>query len=177
MRLPRELERDPRLADVEAALSADRRALWSKGTLPVAHVDPDPRLFAAIRQAWHAGRSERGLERAEKLLDRERVGLEIARIKQGTGPANRVSRLLLLTNDGSERFYRGCESLLLRHSDRVLGIHLNASSEQFSEVLGEPGALVRLVLVADREPVSRILLTLAPFSANDDGGRGDGEVR
>ena len=46
--------------------------------------------------------------------------------------------------------------------DRVLGIRLNLPADRLAEVLHQPGALVRLFLVAEKEAVSRILVTLAP---------------
>lgn len=161
LKLPRSLEGDARTPDIEASLTRDRRPLWSQGTLDVARVTLSEPLVTALTGARLTRSLERGQEHIEQVLAGESKGLEAARAKQGAPVANRISRLLVMANDGSERFNRHCESTLKRHADRVLGLMVDADSETFSSrVFGEE-KLVKVVLVTGREVVAAVLLALA----------------
>jgi hypothetical protein len=106
----------------------------------------------------------RGLEGAERALDAEERGLRAA---QGAGRLDvRISRLLLLADDGAERFYRHVETLLNRHGPRVLVVRLDADARALGELLFGPGRLARLLMIVHKEAVSAILLAMA--------GRGEG---
>jgi hypothetical protein len=157
-RLPRAIEIDPHRAAIEAALARDARPLWPGGTLPVAHVPVEPSFERALAAAQEAHQLARGLEQAEALLASEQKGLDALRERQGTALADRTSRLLVVASDGSERFYRQVERLLLRHADRLLGLRLEAPFEQLA-LFGRE-ALVRAVLVTDRDGVTDVLRAL-----------------
>jgi len=162
LKLPRQLEIDPRRESVEAALARDVRPLWEKGSLGVSHFEYLPSLEKALRASMGARQLERGLEHIEKLLGNEEHGLAAAREKQGAPLANRVSRLLVLADGGSERFYRSCEAVLRRHADRVLGLRITVASETLSQSLfGSSDELVKALLVSDRDAVTNVLFAFA----------------
>jgi hypothetical protein len=76
--------------------------------------------------------------------------------------APRVSRLLLMSNDGSKRFCRDCASLLTQYDQRVIGCRLDITGDEFgSAVFGYP-KLVRALLFVDKKAVARALLALVP---------------
>ena len=75
-----------------------------------------------------------------------------------------MSRLLILSDDGAERFYRHVESLLRRHGPRLLAIRLDSSAEELGSAVFRPGALARLLLVTHKDAVAKALLSLAPDS-------------
>ncbi|MBA2322190.1 MAG: hypothetical protein H0V89_13680 [Deltaproteobacteria bacterium] len=162
MKLPREIEANPRHAAIAAVLARDARALWSDGTLAVAHVPLDAPLEAALVAASNARQLQRGLERIEQVLEGEQRGLDALHEKQGTAPANRASRLLLAADEGSERFYRLVERLLLRHGDRLLGLRVEASPARLSQAIFGRDLLVKAVLVSDRDGVTSVLRSLGP---------------
>lgn len=161
LKLPRSLEDDARTADIEAAITRDRQPLWAQGTLPVARVALSEPLVTALTGALRTRSLERGLEHIEQVLAGESKGLEAARAKQGAAVANRISRVLVMANDGSERFNRHCESTLKKHGDRVLGLVVDAGSDAFSARLFGEGKQVKVVLVTGREAVAAVLLSLA----------------
>lgn len=161
LKFPREIEADPRRAAVEATLAKDVRPLWTGGSVAVPHLPfADPFEQALIR-ALRGKRIERGLEHIDDVLDRESKGLEATRAKHGTPASNRISRLLVMADDGAERFYRQCDSTLRRHRDRVLGLRVTVPSSQLSEKLFGADKLVKVLLVSDREAVTKVLLALA----------------
>ena len=73
----------------------------------------------------------------------------------------RVSRLLLVTNDGADRFYRGVEALLRKHGARVLALRLELSAEALGALVLGPGERARLLLLEHKDAVTAALLALA----------------
>jgi hypothetical protein len=159
-RLPRPVEEDPRGDQVMHLLNSHTRPLWSGSTIAVASVKLTPGLEAALKSVHQANQVVRGLELAENRLAREQRGLRISDRKTGHSRGERVSRLLLLSDDGAERFYRNVESLLRRHDPRVLAVLLESDSATLGELLFGPGSLARLLLLEHKEAVSHVLLSM-----------------
>ncbi len=157
--LPREVERDPRHAAILRVLAAGRR-LWSGGTLEAAVVGLTEPLRAALTSPAVRGALIRGLEAAEATLAAERRGLDALPV---TDRAPRVSRLLLVTNDGAERLYRQVERLATMHAPRVLVCLLDAPSSELGGLLYGPDAVAKLVLTGHKDAATRLLLALAPL--------------
>ena len=160
LKLPRKIEADPRHQAVEQFLLNNRQPLWEKGTLLVPHLAFSPSLETALIRALDFNHLERGLEHIEETLEREKKGLVALREKQGTSPVNRVSRLLIIANDGTERFYRACETTLLHHSDRLLCLHVDASSTRLAENIFGTDKVLKALLVSDRDVVTHVLFSL-----------------
>ncbi len=159
--MPRIVESDPRFPLVLHALSLHPRPLWPGGTTAVPSARLDPDLSRALRSVHHAGRAVRGLEKAEHRLAREEQGLLLADQQGGARRGVRVSRLLVLSDDGAERFYRRVDSLLRRHGPRVLALRLDAGASTLGEMLFGPGRMARLIMIEHKEAVSSVLLALA----------------
>lgn len=161
LRLPKAVEDDPRAARIAARLAADPRPLWPRGTLRVATVPLDAGLADALRSARTAGRVRRGLESIAGALDAEAHGLARVDRESGALRGARMSRLVLVTNDGAERFYRHVETLLARHAARVQGLRLDASAAQLGALLFGPEAIARVVLLDHKDAVAAALLAIA----------------
>ena len=161
LRLPKLVEADPDAAQLEIDLAACSRPLWAGGELSVPRAELGSELRAALRSAYSAGRIVRGLEGAERVLAGEARGLSRVDRKTGVERGGRVSRLLVLADDGSERFYRDVESLLRLHTPRVLAMRLSADEHDLGELLFGPNRVARLLLVEHKDAVSATLLALA----------------
>ncbi|HEU4536487.1 MAG TPA: hypothetical protein VFS00_20320 [Polyangiaceae bacterium] len=163
-KLPRALETDPRAPAVEAALAADARPLWERGVVRVAHRPLTESLRRALAGAALRDALEQGLEGIEARLQSEQRGLDALRAKPGAPPpgAPRVSRLLVLASDGSQRFYRDAEALLRRYEARLLGLRLDAPGDALGPAVLGREALARALLIADRDAVGAVLLALVP---------------
>ncbi len=159
-RLPRLVEEDPRGQQVLNMLSAHTRLLWPGGAIAVASVKLTPSLSDALKSVHRADMVVRGLELAETRLAREQRGLNMAERQTGNSRGERVSRLLLLADDGAERFYRNVEALLRRHSPRILAVLLETDSATLGELLFGPGSVARLLLLEHKEAVSHVLLSM-----------------
>ncbi|MDA8124297.1 MAG: hypothetical protein M0009_03805 [Deltaproteobacteria bacterium] len=161
LRLPKTVESDPRGSQLLRDLTTQSRLLWPKSAIgtPVAVLTAE--LAAALRNAYGAGQVVRGLETAERRLAAEERGLQMAAKQAGTPRGVRISRLLLLANDGAERFYRNIETLLLRHGLRVLAVRLELDEKGLGELLFGPGHVARLLMLEHKQAVASVLLALA----------------
>ena len=158
--LPRPIEEDPRGEQVLQLLTTHTRPLWPGSGIAVASVQLTAYLSAALKSVHQAGQVVRGLELAENRLAREQRGMSISDRKTGQQRGGRISRLLLLANDGAERFYRNVEDLLRRHDPRVLAVLLECDSVTLGELLFGSGSLARLLLLEHKEAVSHVLLSM-----------------
>jgi len=161
LRLPRLVELDPRAPRVLRSLAVRTRPLWEGGALEIPLVKFDAALAAALRSAQSAGRVVRGLENARRRLAAEERGLRMADQDSGAPRGLRVSRLLVLSNDGAQRFYRHVETLLFRHGHRMLAVCIDVDADTLGELLFGPGRPARLILIEHKEAVCVTLLALA----------------
>jgi hypothetical protein len=160
-RLPRAVEDEPRAAHLSRALAGCSQPLWAGAELRVPQVDLTPAVEAALKSASSARRIVRGLEAAERALAAEAEGLSHVDRTTGVPRGERVSRLLVLADDGAERFYRRVESLLRRHAPRVLALRVSADQHVLGRLLFGPDQVARLLLVEHKAAVSAVLLALA----------------
>ena len=158
LRLPRDVERDPRPDAVRAALAAGARRLWAGGTVEAAVVPLTEPVRTALGSPAIRNALIRGLEGAEATLVAERRGLDAL---PAADRAPRVSRLLLVTNDGAERLYRQVERLATTHAPRVLVCLLDVPSATLGGLLYGPDAVAKLVLTGHKDAATRLLLALA----------------
>jgi hypothetical protein len=161
LKLPRAVEGDPRHSAIEALLQADRQPLWEKSTVTIAHIPLGKGLQSYLKALFHRKQLERGLENIDTLLTREKKGISALHEKLGTPASLRISRVLLIAQDGSQRFYRACEKLLLHNSERLIILQINEPSSRLSEIfLGTLEKPLKALLVSDRDAVSGVLFSL-----------------
>ena len=170
LRLPRQVESDPRGPQLLRNLATHTRLLWpgSETRIPAAGMTPE--LAEALRSAHCAGRVVRSLENAERLLAAEERGQRMADRQSGVPRGARVSRLLLLANDGAERFYRQIDTLLGSHGPRVLAVLLEMDEHGLGGLLFGPGQVARLLMVEHKEAVGSVLLAMAGQWEQSGGG-------
>jgi hypothetical protein len=165
LRLPKSLDDHPQLPALRTQLRSCSRKLWEGGAAQVPVVRWSEPLASALGNAQREGHLLQGIEQAERTLDREAHGLSIADSRSSTERGSRVSRLLVVSNDGTERFYRQVERLLRTQGPRLLALRLDADSRQLSTVMGDPGGLARALLVEHKTSVARVLLALCESGA------------
>ncbi len=160
-RLPRRVEQEPGAEGLALEIVSRGRPLRAGGAVRAPDAAITPGLATALQRACVAGRIVRGLEAAQHVLLGEQRGLGRVDRRTGVERGGRVSRLLLLADDGAERFYRGVESLVVQHEPRVLAVRLRANEHELGELAFGPGRVARLLLVEHKDAVSAILLALA----------------
>jgi hypothetical protein len=160
LRLPKLVENHAQSAALHTALRAHPRKLWGGGAIEVPTAAWTPTLAAALGDAQREGRLVRGLEQVEKTLEQEARGLSMADARSGTERGARVSRLVLVSADGTERFYRQVERLLRVQGPRVLVIQVDADSSQLGGVLSQAVGVVRALMIEHKDSVARVLWAL-----------------
>ena len=160
LRLPKLVESDPRGTDLLQSLIDHARPIraGSDLSIPVAKLGG---LESTLKSASRAGRVVRGLEAAERTLATEARGMRKVDRRSGIRRGDRVSRLLLISNDGSDGFYRQIENLLLRHAPRVLAVRLDVDAATLGAPLFGSDKTTRLLMIQHKEAVTAVLLGLA----------------
>ena len=159
--LPREIEANPDHETIRARLAAPDRLLWRGGHLMVPVFPLGPPLAAALAAAYGAGQLVVGFERVEEALEAETRGLALAARRRGSLPGARISRLLLLSDDGAERLYRHVEGLAVAHAPRVLVAVLAADAAVLGRATTARDAAVKVVLVQHKQAVAALMRLLA----------------
>ena len=160
MQLPKTVENEPRAKNLAHDLASYAQPLRKGGELLVPRAELTPALKAALTGAFLSGQIVRGLEEAQGALAAEERGLQNVDRKTGVARGQRVSRLLVLADDGAERFYRNVEGLVRRHAPRVLALRLSADERTLGNLLFGPDQVARLLLVEHKNAVSAVLLAL-----------------
>lgn len=161
------MDGDPRAPAVQARLESASERLWPGGTLAVLDATLDDALCAVLQRAVDDGRITRGLESASKALDAEARGLDRADANAGTTRGARISRLLLLANDGAERFYRHVESLLARHAGRAIAVRLDVDAAALGARVFGDGAIAKLVMLDHKMAVAAALYAIGAQGAGE----------
>ncbi len=161
LRLPKSVEADPRGAQLLRNLTTHTRKLWRESEIEIPAAMLTPELAEALRTAYSTGQVVRSLENAERVLAAEERGLSMADRQIGVPRGVRVSRLLLLANDGAERFYRKIDALLRRHGPRVLAVLLQIDEHGLGELLFGPSRTARLLMLEHKQAVASVLLSMA----------------
>ncbi|MEY4066602.1 MAG: hypothetical protein RIR26_2810 [Pseudomonadota bacterium] len=161
LKLPKLLETDPRAQKIQDSLKLNLKPLWPQGRLKVPTLELATHLEKALSLSRRAGQLRGGLENIESFLRREQKGLQALKERSLAQDADRMSRLLIVSSDGSERFYRHCESLLVSHSDRLAGVRLNVPSQILGQKFFGKDAQVKVLLVSHKDFVIKALESLA----------------
>jgi hypothetical protein len=161
IRLPKALEKQPQADTILSVLTGALQKLWTKSSISAAHLSVAEPFICSLQMEHKRGKLVRGYEMAERQLESELRGQKMVDIKTSSVRKPRISRLLILANDCSERYLRKVEGLLRIHQDRVLGIVIDIDSHHLGELFFGHGKAVKLLLVEHKESVASVLLSLA----------------
>lgn len=157
IRLPRELEADGSATAIRRILSARTVKIWSGSTQETTVISMSDPLKQALVKARLKGQIRCGFEAIRERLESEQKGIMNIR-KQGVVPyGNRISRLILFSDDGAERLYRHIEQLMQDHSPRVLGCLLNIDSSVLGHLMTGKDKQIKVLMAEHKEAVSELL--------------------
>ena len=157
-KLPRQLVSDPKAEGLLDQLFSRTRKLKPEGSISLPVVELTDALKNALLAARRTGRAVRGYENASDLLNLESVGIN--KLKKQDGQGERISRLVLMSNDGVDNFYNKAEKLIIQHSPRVLGCVVEAGSYTLGSFLFGEGKIAKLILIDHKDAVSGVLLSI-----------------
>lgn len=160
-RLPKKTEAEPFASALWQQLELHAQPLWPGGDLRVPCVELAPGLEAALRAALVTRRLVRGAELVERALAADAQGLEHVDRTTGVERGQRVSRLVVLADDGSQRFYRNAEALLRRHAPRVMALRLRVDEARLGGTLFGEGEVARMLMIDHKDAVAEVLRALA----------------
>ena len=155
MKLPKQLEKEGVASDVRAALEEERIELYGASAIHIPVLKLTPKLRTNIFHAKSLGELVIGYAAIAKALANELRGLQ-----KIDSLSDRVSRLLLVTNDGSPRFYREFAFLQKRQGPRILICRLDVDSVLMGNILGFKDQVVKAVLLNKKKSVINVLKSL-----------------
>ena len=155
MELPKQLAKEHVESDVLEALARESIELCVGSEISIPLLELTPELRQQIFYAKALGEVTIGYETIEKRLLHELRGLQKVDNQPG-----RVSRLLLVTNDGSPRFYRELEFLHKKQGERVLICRLDVDSAVMGGILALKKTPVKALLLNRKTSVVSVLKSL-----------------
>jgi len=157
---PRPLIADGSAPDLAAWWVRSRHQAASRGLPQIPRHRLDRSIQEGLFHARRARRLTRGLEGAETLLAAEESGLKRVARSRNDSERVRVSRLLIVSEDGSERFYRQVERLRARFANRLEILLLECDDEALGAAAFGPGRRSRALLIQHKDAVVRFLSIL-----------------
>jgi hypothetical protein len=170
MRFPRQLEADGSAEIIRVHLTAHTTKLWPGSKIDVPVITISNPLKMALQKARLQGRIRYGFEPIFEKLVSEKRGIANVRRQTDAPYGDRISRLLLFSNDGAERFYRHIEQALDEHAPRLLGCLLTMDGEALGQLITGKEGIIKIVMAEHKDVVSGILraLVVTPQGQVDD---------
>ena len=166
MRFPRQLEADGSAEGIRGELMARTSRLWPEGEIDVPVITLSEPMKIALKKARLRSRIRFGFEPILQKLAGEKKGISAVREQTDAPYGDRISRLLLFSNDGAERFYRHIEQILQEHAPRLLGCLLDIDGAALGELFTGKGSVIKIVMAEHKDVVSDVLRALV--SGHDD---------
>ncbi len=163
MRLPRELEADGTAATVREVLTSRTVQLWNGSDVSVPMITMSNVLIRVLKVANSKGQIRCGFEVISKKLEGERKGIAHLREGRGLPTGERISRLLLISSDGAQRFYRHIEKLLQLHAPRLLCCILDLDGSSLGNLITGKEKQIKIIMMEHKDAVSALLRTLVEF--------------
>ena len=168
IRFPRQLEADDAAEAIRQTLLARTVKLRPGSNFVVPLLEMSEPLKIALRKARLNRRIRVGSEAILEKLENERRGIANVRAHATAAYGNRISRLLLFSSDGAERFYRHIEQALQENAPRLLGCLVNIDSMSLGRLITGKDSMIKIIMAEHKEAVSEILRSLlvhpaAPF--------------
>jgi len=161
MRLPRQLEADGSAGKIREALAARKTKLWPEGKMEVSVLNVSESLIGALKKARMQRRIRYGFDDIMDKLAAEKKGIDELLQKTKSQQNERISRLLLFSNDGAERLYRHIEQTLTEHHLRILGCQLDVDGKKLGQLVTGSSAGIKVILVEHKDAVSDVLRAIA----------------
>ena len=161
IRLPRQLEADSSAEAIRQVLISCAAKLMPGGKIDVPLIKWSDSLKMALQKARLQGRIRVGLESISEKLASERYGIKNAHQSSKAAYGERISRLLLFSNDGADRFYRHIEQLLEQNAPRLLGCRLNIDAGMLGQFILGKDKKIKIIMAEHKDVVSGVLRAIA----------------
>ena len=166
MRFPRQMELDGSAEKIYEVLGARRNKLWSDGKIEVPVLNISESLIGELKKARMQRRIRFGFDDIFDKLAAEKKGIDHLHQQAKSKQNERISRLLLFSNDGAERLYRHIEQTLIEHHLRILGCQLDVDSRTLGQLITGRSAGIKVILVEHKDAVSEVLRALVEIGTS-----------
>jgi hypothetical protein len=160
IKFPRQLEADDTAETIRRILLTHTVKLRPDSHFVVPLIEISEPLKSALLKARLNRRIRIGSEAILEKLENELRGITNVRAHSTAPYGNRISRLLLFSSDGAERFYRHIEQALQANAPRLLGCLLNIDSIALGRLMTGRDSMIKIVMAEHKEAVSEILRSL-----------------
>jgi hypothetical protein len=160
MRFPRQLEADGSSEIIRRELMARTTRLWPGSKMNVPLITLSEPLKVALKKARLQGRIRYGFGPIFEKLAGEKKGIANVREQTDAPYGERVSRLLLFSNDGAERFYRQIEQVSQMHAPRLLCCLLNIDGGALGHLITGKEGVIKIIMAEHKDVVSDVLRAL-----------------
>jgi len=160
MRFPRQLEADGSVGKICEALTVRKARLRPEGNLEVSVLTLSESLTTALRKARMQRRIRFGYDEIAEKLAAEKKGIDELLQKTASLQKERISRLLLFSNDGAERLYRHIEQIVHEHQLRILACLVDVDGRKLGEAITGRSASIKVILVEHKDAVADVLRSL-----------------
>jgi hypothetical protein len=157
VRLPRQLEADNVALAIHQTLISCAKILYPGGKIDVPVIEWNETLKTQLQKARLQGRIRLGLESITEKLESERYGIKTAHQSSKAAYGERISRLLLFSNDGADRFYRHIEQLLEQNAPRLLGCKLNVDASVLGQFILGKDRNIKIIMAEHKDIVAVML--------------------
>jgi hypothetical protein len=158
---PRQLEADGSVEKIRSVLSVRKTRLWPEGKLEVPVLNISESMISAMKTVRMQRRIRFGLDDIFDRLAVEKKGIDHLHEQTQSKQNERISRLLLFSNDGAERLYRRIEQVLNEHHQRILGCLLDTDGKTLGKLMTGGSTGIKVILVEHKDAVSDVLRALA----------------
>ncbi|MBW2631568.1 MAG: hypothetical protein JRC90_07385 [Deltaproteobacteria bacterium] len=145
---------------IRGELMSRTSKLWAGSKIGVPVITLNEPMKIALKQARLQGRIRYGFEPILQKLAGEKKGITSVRGQTDAPYGDRISRLLLFSNDGAERFYRHIEQVLQAHAPRLLGCLLNIDGGALGQLFTGEGGVIKIIMAEHKDAVSDVLRAL-----------------
>jgi len=159
VRLPRAIGDAVMAARINTVLTENRDQLFSGSEWCIPAIRQTDAVEAALLSARRSSRVIRGLEAITKTLHNEKRGLDKAGFQTEANHPVRTSRIVVVSSDGGNRFYRSLVPVLRDHYPRVLVCRMDVDSSTLGGLLFGAGAVAKAVMIGHKDAVTRLLLS------------------
>jgi hypothetical protein len=160
LKLPKNIASHPNVKAIEALFRTNSRLLRPDGEMRVPVWVFNDTLRLALKGTYDGKHLIQGLESIGEHLDMELKGLKALKKLPGQTQNERLSRLVILSNDGSERFYHNAESILNRHASRAMAVIVNATAEELGDAFTKKANPAKALLIDERKALETFLAAL-----------------
>ncbi|MGM0599710.1 MAG: hypothetical protein ACQETH_07795 [Candidatus Rifleibacteriota bacterium] len=160
IRFPKAVEKSDKFEKIKHYIGENQKKLWQKAQTRAVFVPASEKLINLFQLEHKRGRLIRGYELVERTLLAQLEGTKSVDARTGVKRGRRLSRLIVVSNDGSERYYRKIDKLAVQFESIVLLFRIDIDSASLGEMFFGPGKIAKVFMLDHKESMANALEAL-----------------